>query len=120
MHGTLKKWLALKISGGSLADRLDENGVRRVVIYGVRGLGEMVCSDLGNSNVRISCFADKRHGDYPAGNNGVDVVSIGRLREIITDEYVLITPEFYFRQIFEELTAAGINAERIISLSMLL
>lgn len=120
LYGVLEKWLSLKIEGGSLAERLLENSINAVAIYGMRGLGEMVYRDIENSGVEVRCFIDKRAGEYPEGYHGKKVFSIAQAKENLADAFILVTPEFYFREIFQSLLGAGINMERIISLAMVL
>ena len=118
VYATLCKWLALKISGGSIADALRRQGINTVALYGVGGLGEYAYSDLKNSGVEVVCFADRRFEDFP---NGIDGIAVYAPNAIPADaDRILVTPVYYFQQILSDLLESGVAPERIISLSMLM
>lgn len=118
LHHTLRKWLRLKLEGGSLGDKLYQAGVRSAAVYGVGGLGEEVLLDL--SPIEACCLIDRRAAEYPAGLKGLPVLDLAAYSASPAGDIVLVTPEYYFREIAEALTAAGIPAERIVSLAMAL
>lgn len=118
LHQTLRKWLRLKLEGGSLGDRLYRAGVRSAAVYGVGGLGEDVLLDLGP--VAVCCLIDRRAAEYPEGRKGLPVLDLAAYCAAPLGDIILVTPEYYFREIAEGLTTAGIPAERIVSLAMAL
>lgn len=120
LHHTLRKWLRLKLEGGGLGDRLYRAGFRSAAVYGAGGLGEEVLLDLNNSPIEVRCLIDRRAAEYPEGLNGLPVLDIETYTASPSDDIVLVTPEYYFREIAEDLTKAGIPLERIISLAMAL
>lgn len=118
LHHMLRKWLRLKLEGGSLGDKLYQTGVRSAAVYGVGGIGEEVLLDL--APIEVCCLIDRRAAEYPEGLKGLPVRDIAAYRSAPVGDIVLVTPEYYFREIAESLTAAGIPAERIVSLAMAL
>lgn len=120
LHHTLRKWLRLKLEGGSLGDRLYQAGVRSAAVYGTGGLGEEVLLDLRDSPVRVCCLIDRRAAEYPGGLNGLPVLDAGEYGASPVGDVVLVTAEYYVQEIKEALTVAGVPVERIVSLAMAL
>ena len=120
LNHTLERWLKLKISGESLGDKLVSAGVKTVAVYGIGGIGEMVLLDLSASAVKVVGLIDKRAAEYTNNDYGVPVADIATYSRNIVGDIVLVTPEFYFRQIFEELKSAGVPSNKIVSLAMAL
>ncbi len=118
LYDTLTKWLSGKIQGGSLGENLLAKGVEKIALYGVSGLGELAYEDVKDSRVEILCFLDKNAGRYGGEKHGLAVWGLERLDQLPEDCYILVTPEYYFRDIMEDLLAGGICLERILSLSM--
>lgn len=118
LHHMLRKWLRLKLEGGGLGDKLYQTGVRSAAVYGIGGLGEEVLLDLGP--IEVCCLIDRRAAEYPDGLKDLPVLDIAAYCAAPVGDIVLVTPGYYFREIAESLTAAGIPAERIVSLAMAL
>lgn len=120
LHHPLERWLRLRLRGVGLGDNLARCNVRTVAVYGVGGLGGAVLEDLKGSPVRAVCLIDRRAADYPNGVDGLPVFDLAGYAAAPQGDIVLVTPEFAFRQIAEELLAAGIPMEKIVSLAMAL
>lgn len=120
LHHTLERWLRLRIAGIGLGDKLAQAGVCSVAVYGIGGLGELVLADLKESPVRVACLIDRRAADYPDGLDGIPVVDIAGYAAAPVGDIILVTPEFAFRSIAEDLIEAGIPMERLVSLAMAL
>lgn len=118
LHHVLRKWLRLKLEGGSLGDKLYRAGVRSAAVYGISGLGEEVLLDL--SPIEVCCLIDRRAEEYPDGLTGLPVLDIAVYSAAPVGDIILVTPEYYFQEIEGALTAAGIPADRIVSLAMAL
>lgn len=118
MYDTLTKWLTGKIQGRSLGENLYEKGVKKVAVYGVNGLGEQAYGDIVDSKVEIVCMIDKNAERCGIEKYGLEVLPLAHLGELPKDCYILVTPEFYFREILADLLEGGIPIERIIALSM--
>ena len=118
LHHMLRKWLKLKLEGGSLGGKLYQTGMRSVAVYGIGGLGEEVLLDL--EPIEVCCLIDRRAAEYPEGLKGLPVLDIASYCDAPVGDIVLVTPEYYFREIEETLTAAGIPTDRVVSLAMAL
>lgn len=115
----LMKWLFLKIAGKSLSDILKERDIREIAIYGIHELGKLVYEDLNCSEIRINCFIDKRAREYQNGYKDVPVISLSELSQSKYEGFILVTPEFYFYDILQDLLKEGVAIEKIISLAMI-
>jgi hypothetical protein len=73
--------------------------------------------DLTGAGINVVCFADRNFAEYPDGYNDIPVCPYDKIPTDV--DAVIVTPEFYFREIFEMLTGIGISADKIISLAML-
>ncbi len=116
VHDTMTKWLDLKIKGKSLGDKLREKGIARVAVYGINEVGRMTYEDI-RSDIPVEAFIDRRANEVN-GINGIEVLSPVDVDMLPPDCYILVTPEYYFREIAEVLSDSGIREERIISLAM--
>lgn len=119
MHDTLAKWLALKIQGGSLGENIRAKGIGKVALYGANSLGGLACRDIRGAGLNVLCFIDRNADRYGREKEGLEVLGLDQLGRLPQDCYILVTPEYYFREIMEDLTGRGIGLERILSLSMI-
>ena len=120
LHHTLRKWLHLRLDGSGLGSKLYQSGVRTVAVYGVAGLGGEVLLDLKDSPIEVCCLIDRRAAEYPDGLDGLPVLDIKAYRASPAGDIILVTPEYYFHEIEETLTMAGVPEEQIVSLAMAL
>jgi len=118
MNDTLTKWLQHRIAGECLGDRLMELGVTKLALYGIGGVGKLVYEDIVQTDIHICAFVDKKAERYPSGCEGFPVYGLSQLQQLEEDCYVLVTSEYYFREILDDLLKGGITLERIISLAM--
>ncbi|MBD5545753.1 MAG: hypothetical protein HDR01_16310 [Lachnospiraceae bacterium] len=118
VHDTLQKWLQHKVQHRSLGQLLLEKEAMDIAIYGINGIGKLVYDDIKNTDVKVHFFIDKRYEEYRGGYDGIPVIGIEQLCLIAENTYILVTPEFYFREITDDLMKGGIPLERFISLSM--
>ena len=117
IHDTLMKWLKEKIAGGSLGQKLRDMDVLNVAVYGANEFGQMVCHDI-ETCVKVTTYIDKNAARFQGMIGGKSVRGLDDLETLPEDCYILVTPEFYFREIIEDLTSRGIEMNRILSLSM--
>ena len=117
VHDTLEKWIADKIKGESLGDKLIALGITKIAIYGANKFSQMVYTDI-KDRVEIVCYIDKNAEKYCGHVGQSKVIGLNELGCINEDTYVLIVPEFYFGEILNDLIKQKIDLYRIISLSM--
>ena len=116
-YDTLTKWLRLKLEGGSLGRNLKSKGVYLAAVYGANDFGQMVCRDLADE-IEIRAYIDKKAGKMGDAVVGIPLIGIDRIMELPDNCYILVTPEYYFREILEDLMTLGVKEERILSLAM--
>ncbi len=117
IHDTLMKWLDMKVHGESMGKRLLDKGIRKVAVYGINDFGKLVYDDI-KTEVDVETFVDKKAEDSPMVIEGKKVLSPKGAGVLSPDCYILVTPEYYFREISEELSQYGISDERIVSIAM--
>jgi len=116
-YDTLRKWLNKTVNGENLAAPLVRHGINRVSVYGISGLGEMVITALNNSEIEVACLSDSRSADFGGEYCGIPVVPPTEIPQDI--DAVIVTAEFYFREIMETLISCRVPIDKIISLAML-
>jgi hypothetical protein len=116
-RNTLLKWLTNSISGKRSIRFFHENEFKKIVIYGVRGFGELFYQEMQDSDIEIVCFADRDFGNYPHGINGIPVFSVDELH-LKSFDAVVVTPTFYFKEILSTLSNHNIDLDKIVSLNM--
>ncbi|MCD6346287.1 MAG: hypothetical protein J7L96_02580 [Bacteroidales bacterium] len=116
-RNTLLKWLTLSINDKKPDCFFHKNGFQKIVIYGVRGFGELFYNQIRKSTIEIVCFADRDYANYPAGIDGIAVRSLTGLQTTDFD-VVVVTPTFYFNDILTDLTNNKIDLNKIVSLNM--
>lgn len=55
----LNRWMQIKNDGNHLADYLESKNYHTVALYGMGELGERLCEELKNSNIKIQYVMDK-------------------------------------------------------------
>lgn len=58
-YDILYKWMLCDIHGRSVVEVLQNQGIRRVAIYGAAELGVILYRKLQNSSIDVDCFVDK-------------------------------------------------------------
>jgi len=116
-RNTILKWLKQSINGNMLDCFFHKNGFQKIVIYGIRGFGELFFRQIRQSTIEIVCFVDRDHANYSEGIDGIAVCSIAELRKKDFD-VIVVTPTFYFNDILTDLTNNKIDLNKIISLNM--
>ena len=59
MNKALKYWVQCAQAGKSISTYLLENGLKDIIVYGYKNLGELLISDLKKSDICIKCVIDK-------------------------------------------------------------
>lgn len=119
MHDTLMKWLNCKVNNENLGEKLCALGVEKVAVYGANGLGELVGKDIQHSSVEIVNYIDKNSALYGQKRCDVQIIAPSEVLSLPQDCFVLVVPEYYYREILDNLLREGLSMERIISLSMI-
>lgn len=89
-------WLDLKQNGISIAEYMLDNNYRNVIIYGLKNMGNRLVADLKCSDITIVGVIDN-------GSIVTDLEKIDLEGEIPKADIVIVTAEFYFKEIKEKL-----------------
>lgn len=105
LYKTLTFMLAKKIH---FSDILKNMGIEKGFIYGIGKIGQLIISDLNNyGNTVIEGTYDKKTNDsYSILNK--------------SNSPIIITPIEYFEEIRKQLTDAGIDSRRLVSLTQII
>lgn len=109
----MRDWVELRQSGTGFAEKLLEEGISTVAVYGTGKHGKMLYNELKGTDVRVSCWIDKKGvGETLEGQPviGTDV-------ELPQVDAVIVTPYREFRSIESSLWEK--MKARIIPLDML-
>ncbi len=120
MYDTLTKWLNVKINKGSLGKCLINKNINKIYIYGLGNIGKMAYDDIVTEQVEVKSFVDKKYKKYVDGYKGIQVIGIEKLGELDEDTYILVTPEYYFNDILNDLREGGIPLDKIITIPMVI
>lgn len=113
-YWVLTRWMELKIGGFCIADILNRLEYNHVAVYGYAELGQLLCKELANTQIRVLYIIDKKVKDTGAANLPVYAPRKG-LPEV---DAVVVTAVYYFEDIEEELSQMGYD--NIVSLRTLL
>lgn len=89
-YDILIKWLDDKISGKRIESILKEKNIRNIAIYGVGRIGELLYSELKNSNINVKYTLDNN-----LDNNKIDnyeAVNMNNINFNINIDAIIITP----------------------------
>ncbi len=93
-----RQWLYKKLHNKSLADFFRNRNVNKVAIYGVGYLGDMLITDLENTDVQISYIIDRN-----AGKKFYDYECYYPSDRLPETDAVVVTPIRFFDGIKTEL-----------------
>lgn len=109
----MDQWVRVKQQGKNLADYLEQEGYKRIAIYGMSFAGETLVSELEGSGIQIAYAIDKR---AEAIYSELEIVSPeDELEEV---DAIVVTPITFFDQI-EDILMDKVNCP-IISLEDIL
>ncbi len=90
-YSVMYKWLKLKNNGYSIKDYFEKHGFRRVAIYGMRELGELLYDELqGVECIRVECCIDR---DMEGAYKGTPIV---RPDEKYDADVIVVTAVHYY------------------------
>lgn len=104
----LSQWMQLKLEGGSVAEKLLQNGYRKIAIYGAGKHGKFLHQDLKDSEVLVAYFIDRNRDNVQ--NIEIPVYTLDE--ELPLVDAIVVSPYLEFQTICQDL-------ERICSYRML-
>lgn len=97
----MTKWVQIKQEKKSLADYLEKNHYKTIVIYGMSYAGECLLNELKDSNITVKYGIDK---SVDKAYTDIDVVSPDEVSEDADVDAVIVTPIFFMNEIEEALS----------------
>ncbi len=123
-YDILQKYLDIKIRGKSVGGMLRRFGIKRIILYAVTDLLDLTLKDILSENEAFSVYiSDKQFQRLGETYKGVPVVSPQELKGLFekneADGIVVCNP-VRENEIIDELSAGGIELEKIYSLISLI
>lgn len=98
MFITMKRWMLLKLHGKQIADFFVQRGFKKIAIYGMGNIGEVLVEELKGENVTIEYAIDRAEN---IKNNGIKIFAIEEpLKEV---DLIVVTVIGDIEEIFEML-----------------
>lgn len=94
----LNMWLEMKQKGKSGITYLQERGIKKIAIYGMKELGERFYEEIKNTEIEVVCVIDKNPDDVVG-----DFWVISPEEEIPDVDAIIVTAEYYFNEISKQL-----------------
>lgn len=99
----LIRWMDLKIRGYGIAYVLSKMKYCNIAVYGYAELGQLLCRELADTDIRISYLLDKKIKDTGSGNLPIYVPRSG----LPNVDAIVVTAVYYFDEIKKELSQMG-------------
>ena len=96
----MNQWVKVKQEGKNLASYFEQEGYKKIAIYGMHYAGETLAEELQGSNVEIKYGIDKNAETI---YSDIEIVTLeDELEEV---DAIVVTPIFFFDEIEEKLSA---------------
>lgn len=90
----LSQWMLAQVSGKKIGDYLSGEGYRKIAVYGINDMGELLLKELKDCPVQIAYAVDKR-----ADEIDVDVDVLKPDAELPEVDLLIVTTSLYFEEI---------------------
>ena len=94
------RWIQLKNEGKNLSEYFEENGYKKIAIYGMGNLGLRLHEELRNSVTKVEYGVDHMHGEMLKDLN---VYCLKEVNSIDDVDAIVVTPVFAFDDIKKDL-----------------
>lgn len=94
------QWVINKQDGKSMESFFSKREIKKIAIYGMGSMEELLFNELKHSNVEISYFIDKNAKEY---SYMYDVITMEELLDREKVDAIIITPVFDYIKISESL-----------------
>lgn len=110
-YNAAAQWVINKQEGKSMVKYLNSKGIKKIAIYGMGSMEELLYNELKNTEIEIEYFIDGNASNYEFM---FDVIGINEIEKQKNVDAIIVTPIFDFLEIADKLKKV-INCE-IISL----
>lgn len=94
----MNQWVKVKQEGKNLASWFEENGYKKIAVYGMSYAGETLVEELKNSNIQVAYGIDKKADTMYAD---VDIVSMDDPLDEV--DAIVVTAITFFDEIEDQL-----------------
>ena len=112
---TMQQYLAIKVDEKSVETFFEKHNYKNIIIYGVEGLGSILCRDL--KRTKVLCFMDNNASNYKGGVCGVPVYNSNEINHWQAIDAVIITDLYEANKAIDKLVDAGCELGKIVSIS---
>ena len=109
------QWLQNHLDNKSIRDYFTTNHYENIAIYGMGTLGELLYSEIRNSDVKVKAFIDRNVQEKYENADGILISGLDEIKELKNLDAIIITPIFDYNEIEKELKEKECNI-KIISL----
>lgn len=95
----MNQWVRIKQEGKSLSWYFEENGYKRIAVYGMSYVGETLVKELKDTGIEVAYGIDKRANSL---YSDVDILSLDDDMDIV--DAVVVTAITFFDEIEEKLS----------------
>lgn len=88
-------WLEFIYSGGNIQQYFYEHGYKKILVYGNGYIGKRLVQALSNTNIEVVAVMDK------AADSNIEGILIGTDSKIPNIDCAVITPVFYYEEIYD-------------------
>lgn len=113
------QWLQNHLDNKSIRDYFTTNHYENIAIYGMGTLGELLYSEIRNSDVKVKAFIDRNVQEKYENADGILISGLDEIKELKNLDAIIITPIFDYNEIEKELKEKECNI-KIISLENLI
>lgn len=99
LYKMMNQWVRVKQQGKNLASYFEENGYKKIAIYGMSYAGETLIEELRDSNIEVAYGIDANARSIYAN---IDVVTVNDYLEEV--DAVVVTPITFYDEIEENLS----------------
>lgn len=94
------RWILLKNEEKNLSEYFEENGYKKIAIYGMGNLGLRLYEELKKTNTKVEYGVDHVHAEKM---DDLNVYCLKQLNSIDDVDAIVVTPVFSFDEIKEDL-----------------
>ncbi len=111
-------WMEKNLLGIRISDRINGIKANKVAIYGYGRIGKLLCKQLLNDGVEVTCILDKMKKENDSNNTKeIDIYSLKD--DYPNSDIIIVTPFLEFESIVEDIRKKDISS-KIISVQELL
>lgn len=93
------QWVLNKQEGKTISAFFAENDIKKVAIYGMGTMEELLYNELKNMDINVAYFIDRNASNYKFM---YDVITLDQINNFEMVDAIIVTPVFAFKEIAED------------------